>query len=591
MGKTFSTGLLTDGISQDSSNNIGIGGATSGTNKFEVSGSTKLNGNTAITDSLTVSSSANAIILPAGQTIGLGTAQIYTGTGGNSGNIFVQGAQTKLYADKVILEAATAAGVEVIGGTKLSGSFIVSGSATTIGTTVLSGSLNVSGSITSTSTITAQTLVVQTITSSVLYSSGSNIFGNSLSNTQTFTGSVGMTGSLNVIGGSVGIGTASPGQPLEIYSADGTGIRLKNLGSSDKRWDLVLSGNDFRINETGVAAAMTIKAGGNVGINTTSPTTKLTIDNSANLNTNHIDLVGFSSSGAKGHVGYFAGGLYLTSNYYYNGGQNNDTGSLGQGSIVIGSSPTVGASSITFALSDPGATSPSTKVTILSNGTVGIGTTPNTWNSTFNVLQIGTAVLSTNSPAYGYLSANFYNDAAGADRYIASGKAGVIAISNGEILFYNTNTSGTANAALTTTERMRITSAGKVGIQNTAPQGKLEVGIVNENTTAGGHFFTSFQIPVDTWSTVFLVPANNQWNAITEFTWTSAGDYNRSGAAYMRWAYESGAATLGVVYTLFNNSQNATATFRKSGNEIQIFITGGVADYYVQVRIQGSRAS
>jgi hypothetical protein len=198
MGKTFSTGLLTDGISQDSSNNIGIGVAPSGTNKFEVSGSTKLNGNALMSGSLTISSSANAIILPAGQTIGLGTAQLYTGTGGNSGNIFIQGAQTKLYADKVVLEAATSAGVEVIGGTKLSGSFIVSGSATTIGTTVLSGSLTVSGSITSTSTITAQTLVVQTITSSIVYSSGSNIFGNSLANTQQFTGSVSITGSLTL---------------------------------------------------------------------------------------------------------------------------------------------------------------------------------------------------------------------------------------------------------------------------------------------------------------------------------------------------------------------------------------------------------
>ena len=49
-------------------------------------------------------------------------------------------------------------------------------------------------------TITAQTLVVQTVTSSIEYSSGSNIFGNSLSNTQTFTGSVNITGSLNVSG-------------------------------------------------------------------------------------------------------------------------------------------------------------------------------------------------------------------------------------------------------------------------------------------------------------------------------------------------------------------------------------------------------
>jgi hypothetical protein len=47
-------------------------------------------------------------------------------------------------------------------------------------------------------TLTAQTLVVTTISSSVEYSSGSNIFGNSLSNTQTLTGSVNITGSLNL---------------------------------------------------------------------------------------------------------------------------------------------------------------------------------------------------------------------------------------------------------------------------------------------------------------------------------------------------------------------------------------------------------
>ena len=52
-------------------------------------------------------------------------------------------------------------------------------------------------------TLTAQTLVVQTITSSIVYSSGSNIFGNNSSNVQQFTGSVYVTGSLNVNGGQV----------------------------------------------------------------------------------------------------------------------------------------------------------------------------------------------------------------------------------------------------------------------------------------------------------------------------------------------------------------------------------------------------
>jgi len=51
-------------------------------------------------------------------------------------------------------------------------------------------------------TITAQTLNVQTVSSSVIYSSGSNTFGNNLNNTQILTGSVSITGSLNVNGSS-----------------------------------------------------------------------------------------------------------------------------------------------------------------------------------------------------------------------------------------------------------------------------------------------------------------------------------------------------------------------------------------------------
>jgi len=48
--------------------------------------------------------------------------------------------------------------------------------------------------------LTAQTLIVQTISSSIIYSSGSNIFGNDLTNTQKLTGSVSITGSLTVNG-------------------------------------------------------------------------------------------------------------------------------------------------------------------------------------------------------------------------------------------------------------------------------------------------------------------------------------------------------------------------------------------------------
>lgn len=57
MGKTQSTGNLTNGISQDSSNNIGIGAAPSGSYKFEVTGTSKFSDNVLINNSSNLLSS------------------------------------------------------------------------------------------------------------------------------------------------------------------------------------------------------------------------------------------------------------------------------------------------------------------------------------------------------------------------------------------------------------------------------------------------------------------------------------------------------------------------------------------------------
>jgi hypothetical protein len=99
--------------------------------------------------------------------------------------------------------------------------------------------------------------------------------------------------------GYVGIGTCNPGLPLELYVPDGNGIRIKNSGSSDKRWDLVVSGNDFRINETGVGAAMTIKAGGCMVIGNTTAYGGLTIsDFTANDGNDSLSFFYRGTSGA-----------------------------------------------------------------------------------------------------------------------------------------------------------------------------------------------------------------------------------------------------------------------------------------------------
>ena len=61
--------------------------------------------------------------------------------------------------------------------------------------TSIDGNLIVSGGI------TAELINVNLVSSSIVYSSGSNIFGNTVSNTHQFTGSLRVTGSANVIGG------------------------------------------------------------------------------------------------------------------------------------------------------------------------------------------------------------------------------------------------------------------------------------------------------------------------------------------------------------------------------------------------------
>ena len=82
------------------------------------------------------------------------------------------------------------------------GSNIFIGNQTITGSFNLTGSQTITGNLTVTDTITAQTLVVQTITSSVDFVTGSTHFGTLISNTHQFTGSVSISGSLTVNGSS-----------------------------------------------------------------------------------------------------------------------------------------------------------------------------------------------------------------------------------------------------------------------------------------------------------------------------------------------------------------------------------------------------
>jgi hypothetical protein len=82
--------------------------------------------------------------------------------------------------------------------------------------------------------LTAQTIHAQYVTSSVVYSSGSNTFGNNLNNIQQFTGSVNVTGSLNLNGNPVITGTGATGTNGQVAYFNGT--------------NAITSGNGFTYN-------------------------------------------------------------------------------------------------------------------------------------------------------------------------------------------------------------------------------------------------------------------------------------------------------------------------------------------------------
>ena len=140
---------------------------------------------------------------------------------------------------------------------------------------------SITGSLVVSSTITAQTLVVQTVTSSIVYSSGSNIFGSDLNSRQTFTGSLNATGSSHSIFGNVGIGTTAPFEiattNLSVNGASAAvqlgynGTRVAQFYADNAEVRLYAVANyplKFGTNDT---ERMRITNSGNVGIGTGTP--------------------------------------------------------------------------------------------------------------------------------------------------------------------------------------------------------------------------------------------------------------------------------------------------------------------------------
>jgi len=331
--------------------------------------------------------------------------------------------------------------------------FANTGSNSFVGNQNISGSVAITGSLVTTGTITAQTLNVQQVTSSIIYSSGSNVFGNSISNTQVMTGSIQVTGSSHYILGNVGIGTTSPLGILHTSGDGATGqIYIDQYGTA--------GANLLLRSSRGTQSVPTASQGG---------------DLLGSIGVRGYGTTAFSSGGKAGIY------MYAAENF-------TDTA---QGAFLILSTTPAGSTSRTerIRIVDSGnvgigTTSPSTKLEVntsdlnsifvtnpdTSGTTTGSGIGFKAYNGT-SVTQYAGIFLTSNTWSFGTYLANQLS--VGSD---GTGGLALRSANSAPILFFT----GGASAGVST-ERMTITSGGNVGIGTSSPGAQLEV-----SSTTGG---------------------------------------------------------------------------------------------------------
>jgi hypothetical protein len=419
-------------------------------NSPNISGSLKVTGNTVITGSLTVLGGINATITGSATT----ASYVEYSNVANKPTLVSGSAQVSFngITDKPTLVSGSAqitySGLSGIPSGIVSSSTQITGYNifATTGSNQFNGSQAITGSLTVTGQVVAQTLNVQQVTSSIVYSSGSNIFGNSLGNTQQFTGSVSVTGSLAVAGAGTFVSSVTAGSDinlqsnesyLNLFSTYSVGLnsraRIRAVGAGGGSG----YGGDFRVSTRKTdnnwnTDAFVVDSSGNVGIGTTSPTYKLQVEGATS------NLFAVYSSNNFGEFSITAPSTNLV------------TFNLGTGDDL--------------AINTGGAE----RLRIKDGGNVGIGlTNPQYRLHITNSDGLEGTIALGNSLYPGLIFSN-----ASTGEFRIDNRSSNI----GYISFYPNGQTTIGN------ERMRITSAGNVGIGTTDPKALLHVQAPNNVT-------------------------------------------------------------------------------------------------------------
>ena len=318
----------------------------------------------------------------------------------------------------------------------------------TTGSNSFRATQSITGSLTVTGQIIAQTLNVQQVTSSIVFSSGSNTFGCDLNSRQTFTGSVLMTGSLIV---------NTTGPELQVNN---NGVILGNLLTDNHSITGSLRVTGSNVTIAGALCGTSATFAGNVIIRPSSGYNALFQVNSTTLRINYLNDAQDTNVSAA----------YRATDFTW---QN----CLGQPSITLTSGGNFGIGTST--------------VNVARLEVVGGITSLFTIDSAVNSATYGGSIFyrTTNTVGNGNGLTFSLNDSAS-----SRAEYGYI----GGII--ETNTNGSHNGAIVfaparsgaRTEATRITSCGNVGIGYESPSVRLQVnGTIaagNPSTTGWGRF-------------------------------------------------------------------------------------------------------
>ena len=290
--------------------------------------------------------------------------------------------------------------------------------------------------------------------------------------------------------GNVGIGTASPSAKLEVSGTSASGYivsTITNLSSTGYAQNLMNIGASGANGQSGIFYAPTIFY--KIGIVANDTTTPITFVNNNGTERMRIDSSGNVGIGISTVLANFGGYKTLELNGTTGGLLSLDSNGTNNLQMYTNGSTvnivTIGALPLTFG------TNSTERMRLDSSGRLGIAVTPSAWQtSSYKVLQIsegGAAFWGQADAVDADISTNAYIDSSYQFRYIKAGAATWYRALDG-YFYWNTASSGSANGAISFSERMRLTIDGNLGIGTSSPTNKLQVnGVMVGNNAAGSY--------------------------------------------------------------------------------------------------------